>query len=270
MIAEPPGGEVFGQVGSPSIFDELRQIGSGDYQYYRQPNGWIDFGQIGKNRSYETHFMQSGWKPLGGPHAATLGTNDYGVFALEEYHLSHPHEVLFMRGGAKELPAEQVMALGYHLNPPLIPRCGLQVGAEHARASGGRRQHLSVCWRGAKRVTFPQLAGKTLTPPGGCPFCHREDFPSVASRNQHVSVMHKSEMQQMSLADAIVKGVQAAQGATAPSEVDEAARMAAEQREIDEKMRAMGLLDDDADQLQLTQDELLAASQRRPHRKRAE
>lgn len=273
MIAEAPRAALLGAEG-PTIFQELRQIGSGDYQYYRQPNGWIAFGQIGKQRSYENNFMRTGWKPLGGPHAAVMGTNDYGVFDLDEYYLEHPHEILFIRGGARELPLDQILAHGYHLRPPLIPRCGLQVGAEHKAASGGdngSRLHLAVCWRGAQRVQFPQLAGRNFADPGACPFCHRDDFASALARNQHIGVMHKTEMGQMTLADAIVKGVQAAQGAAgAPAttvidreaaEAAEAARMAVEQAEIEEKIRAMfpdtaeGVIDDGVN------DGLLAASE---------
>lgn len=272
----------------PTIFDELRQLGSGDYQYYRQPNGWIEFGQIGKQRSYETNYMRNGWKPLGGPNANVLGTEDYGIFPLDEYYLDHPHELLFIRGGAKELPVEQIVALGYHLRPPRIPRCGLQVGAEHKAASGARL-HLAVCWKGARSVTFPQMAGKAAADPGACPFCHRADFATAQARNQHVRVMHKEEMGQMSLADAIVKGVQAAQGAVGTpdpattldreaAEAAETARMAAEQQAIDEKMRAMGLLiDEEPVEDDGVNDELLAvavadgeepAPPKRSHRKK--
>jgi hypothetical protein len=265
MIAEAPGAAMFSATG-PTIFDEIRQIGSGDYQYYRRPDGTIDLGQIGKRRSYETNLMRAGWKPFGGPHAAVLGMADYGAFAIDEYYLGRPHEVLFMRGGAHELPAEQVVALGYHLRPPLIPRCGLQIGAPHKSASGSRL-HLSICWKGAATAQFPQLAGLAVVDPGACPFCDRADFATAQSRNQHVRVMHKDEMQQMSLADAIVKGVQAAQGSvaapatpldTAAAEAAETARLAAEQREIDLKMRALGLLDDETDD---TDADLLAASE---------
>jgi hypothetical protein len=262
MIAAPPGEELFASTG-PTIFDEIRQIGSGDYQDYRQPNGWVDMGQIGKRRSYETNLMRAGWKPFGGPAVAVLGMADYGAFAIDEYYLEHPHEVLLMRGGAHELPLEQVVALGYHLRPPLIPRCGLQIGAPHKAASGSRL-HLSICWKGAQHARFPQLGASAAVDPGLCPFCERANFATSQARNQHVRVMHKDEMQQMSLADAIVKGVQAAQGSVAaPSttldreaaEIAEAARLAAEQQAIDLKMRALGLLDEDGDA------ELLAASE---------
>jgi hypothetical protein len=293
MIAEAPGpqgrpttapyghggAEMFASTG-PTIFDEIRQIGSGDYQYYRLPDGTIDLGQIGKRRSYETNLMRSGWKPFGGPHAAVMGMADYGAFAIDEYYLGRPHEVLFMRGGAHEMPAEQVIALGYHLRPPLIPRCGLQVGAPHKAASGARL-HLPICWKGAQRVQFPQLAGLVAADPGSCPFCDRGDFATARARNQHVRVLHKDEMQQMSLADAIVKGVQAA-SSTAPateapldaaaSEAAEAARLAAEKAAIDEKMAAMGLIDDDAELLAASEADGEAegeAAPKRSHKKKA-
>lgn len=267
MIAAPPGAGLIAvnPTTGTSIFNEIRQVGSGDYQYYRQPNGWIDFGQIGKTRSYEKQYMTGGYQPLGGPMAAILGNADYGVFDLQPYYLQHPHEVLFQRGGAHELPAEQVIALGYHLNPPLIPRCGLQVGAEHKAASGGMSRnglHLGVCWAGAQSAQFPQLAGRKAEEPGACPFCDRANFPAAPARTQHIRVMHRDDMREMSLADAIVRGVQIAQGPAAvqpPQSAEEVeARRLAEEAAISLKMRAMGLLSDEPDDLS---EKLLAQSQ---------
>lgn len=269
MIADAPSGAALFPTSEKTIFDEIRQIGSGDYQYYRHADGTLDFGQIGKKRCYESAHLLEGWEPLGGPTARAAARADYGVFDLHEYYLENPFEVLFMRGGAVEMPVKQIVELGYHLRPPRIPRCGLQVGAEHKRASG-TMLHLPICWRGARTVEFPQLAGKTHADPGECPFCERDDFPHAKSRNQHVRVLHRDEMREMSLADAIVRGVQAAQAGAAPQTVatptaDEAAlraQAAAEKAEMDEKLKAMGMLDAEEDEEEGISDaDLLAMSQ---------
>ena len=49
--------------------------------------------------------------------------NDYGQFGSSAYYMDHPFEALFQAGGARELSAEQVIDLGYHLRPPLVPTC---------------------------------------------------------------------------------------------------------------------------------------------------
>src|ERR1051325_11083689 len=83
--------------------------GAGDYLYFRQPNGDVTFADAG----YGLHGggferlkrMNEGWTPL----------DEYGRFNINHYTLSHPFEVLFLRGGARELSLKQIEAEGFDL-----------------------------------------------------------------------------------------------------------------------------------------------------------
>lgn len=275
MIASPPGEDLFAPQEDPNIFGELYARGSGDWIYYRQKNGWITYSMVGKGRLREAAYIREGWMPLSGDYARNAGQHDYGTFDFLPYYTDHPFEVLFMRGGAREMPPEQVIALGYHLHPPLIPRCRLQVGPEH-RARSQTVGHIDVCWRGAKPVQFPQLQGRTFAEQPPCNYCDRTYFASSRQRLQHIRVLHKDEMKELVAAQQIGQAVAgamsgAASGGGLRMDEAEAARAEAEVAELDNMMLKLG---------HVTQDELLAASQgddepeaepqRRPHRKRAE
>lgn len=265
MIAEAPGSNPFPATNQgPSIFNEIMGVGSGDYQYYRQANGWITSGPIGKNRGREAFAVLEGWTPLGGPHAQARGEPDYGVFDLLPYYVEAPFEVLFMRGGAREMPVEQVMALGFHLHPPLVPRCRLQVGPQHKAASGSIG-HLPICWRGAQPVEFPQLAGRQFAAVPQCDFCEADRFASTKARLQHIRVMHKDELKELLLAQNIAQGVASAMGnaPAAPPEPDDSAERAkaeAAEAEVNALMLQLGVAE--ADDLTADDDAaLLAASE---------
>ncbi len=83
------------------------------YGYYRQPNGWITASPA--TNSDELRYRRGGWEPL----------TQYGYFEMSTpYMANNPLEPLFMRGGAHELPADQVLKQGLYLHPPVVPRCG--------------------------------------------------------------------------------------------------------------------------------------------------
>lgn len=161
---------------------EAEQRGGGQrdmrptYGYYRQPNGWITVSP--STDMDELKYRREGWEPL----------KRYGYFDMAtEWAADHPLEVLFMFGGAHELPRAQILEQGLHLNAPLVPTCRSPLTQQH-------RRHSPSCWSGAQQVTFPQLEG--LGPeqlgPFPCRFCGGEK-PTVKARDQHENVTHKEE-----------------------------------------------------------------------------
>lgn len=186
----------------------------GDYIYYRQPNGWITVNEFGKNNSIMHRYQDEGWTPL---------HREYGVFDFpKEYYIHHPFEVLFLRGGAIEMPVAQIKALGYDRNPPILPRCNLALGAEHSQPTK-RTLHYDRCWMQARPVVFPQLEGVEIEAVAGCEFCERDDFATKKGREQHMRVMHLEEMREIATAremaqgmrDAVLAGVSGAQSTVA-------------------------------------------------------
>jgi len=101
-----------------SARETLRAGGFGErvqpnYGYYRQPNGWITMSVV--TQLEELQYRREGWTPL----------SQYGRFEMSSvYEANHPFEALFMQGGAVEMCLEQIVELGYHLNPPIMPSCG--------------------------------------------------------------------------------------------------------------------------------------------------
>jgi hypothetical protein len=140
--------------------------------------------------------------------------NDYGQFGSNAYYMDHPYEPLFQAGGAREMSVAQIIDLGYHLRPPLVPTCDRHVGdgkdhLGHSGSPGGGSAKTQGCWRGARAVHFPQLADVHLPPaPEECEFCGRDDFPTERALRQHQEVMHADRRQQQELGEAIVSGLQ--------------------------------------------------------------
>jgi len=140
--------------------------------------------------------------------------SDYGQFGSSAYYMDHPYEPLFQSGGAREMSPAQVIDLGYHLRPPLVPTCERHVGdakdhLTHSGAPGASSPKAQGCWRGARPVLFPQLEGRALPPvPDECEFCGRDDFPTERALKQHQDVMHNDRRQQQQLGEAIVSGLQ--------------------------------------------------------------
>ena len=166
-----------------------------EYQYYRLPNGWIDASPVGKGRFHQMSRMAEGWEPL----------PEYGGFEWTEYSCSNPLETLFIRGGAREVCLEQILANGWQQHPPLIPGCdGLTVDKKGQPA---HKVHGAHCWRNRRAVEFPQLAGLTLPELQACEFCGREDFPSSKARDKHLRAMHKEELIQLRMGEATAKAI---------------------------------------------------------------
>lgn len=176
--------------------------GVGDYIYFRQPNGWLTVAPVGKNSIDLHQYQDEGWAPL----------REYGGFDFpREYYTNHPFEVLFLRGGAHEMPVEQIKALGFDRRPPLLPRCTLALGDEH-HAVTRRMVHFARCWMGAQPVAFPQLAGTTPVAVPKCEFCEREDFTSAKGREQHMRVLHIDELREIAAAREMSRGFEKAIG----------------------------------------------------------
>ena len=191
MLASPPN--------AAPIFNEVLGQGLGDQMFYRQPNGWITSGPIGKANSRKHAYRDQGWEPL----------DAYGRFDLIDYYVDHPLEVLLIRGGAEELPIEQVVALGWHLRPPTLPRCGVQLGADHKNRVN-RPKHYQLCWDGAQPAVFPQLEGQEFESPSPCEYCDRDDFATDKARSQHIRVLHRDEVKEIATAREMAKGMQEA------------------------------------------------------------
>lgn len=194
----------FGEVTSESLIGDLEN-GFGDWMYYRsRPHGWIIVSQIGKANSRKHALIDKGWEPL----------DEYGRFDLNPYYADHPHEVLFARGGAKEMPVDQVVSLGYSHTPPVVPRCKAQLGVEHKERTR-RTAHGPLCWKGAQPAEFPQVDDAHRVRPEMCGYCFRDDFPTNAARTKHIGVMHRDEMLAAANAREIGQNIQAALGKAA-------------------------------------------------------
>lgn len=208
MVASPPRDIPFFQANRGGVPEDFLMSGGavGDYIYYRQPNGWLTMGHVGKNNIQLHKYQDEGWTPL----------REYGRFDFPiPYYVDHPFEVLFLRGGAGEMSLEQIRALGYDKTPPRLPRCNLALGKEHVGPTG-RPLHFERCWLGAQVVVFPQLDGVEPLVVPACEFCERDDFTSVRAREQHMRVLHIEELREIKAAremaagmrDAVIAGVQ--------------------------------------------------------------
>jgi len=164
------------------------------YGYYRQPDGWITVSPI--TRLEKLRYVEQGWTSL----------DQYGAFDMNAYTANHPFEGLFMFGGAKEMPAEQVLQMGLYINPPLVPRCRQHLTQFH-------RSHRAGCWSGAAPVEFPQLANlpKERIGPFVCDFCKRK-MPTVEAREQHQSVAHTEPLGDVRTGTSLGKALAEAMG----------------------------------------------------------
>lgn len=162
------------------------------YGYYRQPNGWIKPAVV--TDLEELQYRKEGWEPL--PRYGRLEM-------MTRYSANHPLEQLFVSGGAKELPVEQILQQGLYINPPLVPTCRQSLNQYH-------KGHAASCWNGAKPVHFPQLDGIEFAGPFPCSVCGIAK-PTIAARDQHEMVAHKDEKGDIRtgqvLAEAMLKGL---------------------------------------------------------------
>jgi hypothetical protein len=155
------------------------------FGYYRQPNGWVTVSP--NTRLERLKYTEQGWTYL----------EAYGAFDMGGYSVNHPLEGLFMFGGAKELPVEQVLQMGLYIDPPRVPRCRQHLTQYH-------RAHVAECWRGAQKVEFPQMADvpKELIGPFICDFCKRK-MPTKDALAQHQGVAHKEPLGNIQLGQSL-------------------------------------------------------------------
>ena len=176
------------------------------HMYYRQPNGWITAEAA--TFIERAKFSERGWTPL----------PQYGRFDMAHvWAADNPLATLFQFGGAKELPVEQVVQMGFYYNPPVVPTCGLAVTERH--------NHMRECYIGARPVVFPQLQGLDIEGPFPCRFCELEGrgpLPTREAQRNHESVAHKLELGSVrtgeALGEKIVEGLQTQQPLGAPVE----------------------------------------------------
>ena len=145
----------------------------------------------------------------------------YGQFSSGAYYMDHPYEPLFQAGGAREMSAGELLALGYAQKPPLVPTCGQHVGQgkEHLN-------HTANCWVGARPAHFPQLEGMDIPPLRSCEHCDRDDL-TEAAWVQHQAVMQTEDRREEALSRAILKGLQSAGGTGGSSAAEIAATVVA-------------------------------------------
>jgi hypothetical protein len=167
--------------------------------YVRNPLGEVV--AVDANDTEVMKKVRRGWTPL----------FEYGQFGSSSYYMDNPYEPLFQAGGARELSREQIISMGYHLRPPLVPTCDRHVASDghvaHTGSPQGRNLRERGCWNNAQPVHFPQLEGVRIEAPPECDYCGRDDFATEQALRQHQSVMHADRRQQVELADGIVSGL---------------------------------------------------------------
>ena len=190
------------------------------HMYYRQPNGWITMAA--GTMIERAKFSERGWEPL----------REYGMFDMGNvWCADNPLTTLFQFGGAKELPLDQVIEMGFYFNAPLVPTCRQAVTELH--------NHSRDCYIGARPAEFPQLKGVKIDGPFTCTFCDRSPLPTRKALQQHEQVAHKDERSSIptgkTLATHLVEGLtqggaftqrDAAAPAPAPAPVDDVAAKA--------------------------------------------
>lgn len=198
------------------------------FGYYRQPNGWITVSTITMRERLK--YIQEGWTHL----------PQYGAFDMTTYSVNHPLEGLFMFGGVSELSLEQVITTGLYIDPPLVPTCGKHLTQFH-------RGHTATCWRGAKRVEFPQLvdAPADMIGPFPCEFCERK-LPTRQAREQHQQVAHAGALSDLRTGESLGNSLAGALGKLQNAPVDNSqallqriAELEAEQAKVEERRAVM-------------------------------
>ncbi len=167
------------------------------FGYYKQPNGWVTVAVTSPME--RLYYLEEGWTYL----------RQYGLFDMNGgYTADHPLELLFINGGAKELPLDQVIEMGFHVKAPQIPRCRMAITQNH-------KKHNTRCFPMVD-VVFPQLEDvRTEVYPCFDESCRRsqpgQEFPTLAAKKNHEAVMHKEDKSNMGLgkvlAESLLKGM---------------------------------------------------------------
>lgn len=188
MISDP---SQLGRVGGFQQFgiEDPRSVA---YGYWRKPDGWITFTQYRHNTidRYRRHWMsldqygeykligQAGWDPHHDPFAA-----------------------LVARGGAHELPPDQVLALRWHRRPDRNER-----GAR-ARVWVLVDQHIrqGLDEQDAVEAVLPQLVPTDWREwrDYRCQFCPQRVFNTPEDVARHESVMHREDVRSREIRDSI-------------------------------------------------------------------
>lgn len=165
----------------------------GRFMYYRQPNGHIASGETHENQ--QQRYIRAGWQPL----------PKYGQFLWNEWSNQRPLDHLFLRGGAKELPYDQLIEEGWAwLDGKYIVRpCTFSIN------------NRPCCTNEPLRVTFPQLAGRVLPAIVPCQYCTRTGTEKQIS--DHIDVSHAKDMAPMKVAQMIGESFGKATQKEAPS-----------------------------------------------------
>ena len=172
-------------------FSDHDKIAKPIFGYYRQPNGYITVSVTSPME--RLRYLEEGYVYL----------KDYGAFDMTtEYSANHPFELLFIKGGAKEMPEAQVVELGFNIHPPKIPRCRQAISQYH-------KGHRGACFPTIP-VAFPHVTSRESFP---CRFseCNRfleeNAFPTLAGRDQHEGLMHKEAKGDIKTGEAIGEAI---------------------------------------------------------------
>jgi len=152
----------------------------GLHGYYLRPeNGWVEPNDFEVSALLE--YAKAGWMPL----------RKYGTFRWDDKSIHRPYDHLFKRGGAGEMPVEQLVEQGWAYREYKVD---------------------------GEVVQFPQLAGAKIPPEEDCPYCPAR-FPGHQLRH-HIEGAHSRLVDAVLQADAANKmraREQAAASAEAPS-----------------------------------------------------
>lgn len=166
-------GAVVNYTSPQATSDRFRRVRP-SHVYYLDAKGWVTMGPA--TRIERSKLEDEGWKPIP------------GIPAFDVAHFwtaNHPFETLFQFQGAKYMPVQQIVEMGYHFNPPLVVACGQPQTEKH--------NHDGKCYEGARSVVFPQLRGLELEGPFICEYCARDNLATKKAFDQHMEVAHKDE-----------------------------------------------------------------------------
>lgn len=153
------------------------------YSYYRKPDGDVTVAVVSPMERLA--FIEEGWTPLKYPNFdMTTG-----------YAADHPFEALFISGGAHELSRKQCIEIGFHINPPTIPRCRRLLDQNH-------KKHHPTCYP-AITIDLPQVADAESFK---CRICEKV-FPIEGARRRHENVGHKPEKASMATGTALAEAL---------------------------------------------------------------
>lgn len=147
---------------------------AGGYVYRRDASGWIYPGPSAPSDQQRFLILGSTFLPAYGEHEG-------GPDAL-----GHEYDMLLRLDGGKEMPVEQVIALGFATKSPEVD--GKPV------------------WRHTPLEAFPQLEGVEYPPRRQCKYCPR-DLWSDAMEFNHVSIMHRDQLSHFEQSRAIAEGM---------------------------------------------------------------